>query len=1522
MDREEYGSAEAWAGTRDARRGSRWWAALGDRIGHLGFSRPAIPGARLVSVIVLAVLAVTIPTAASASARSAHGVTGASSATERGAAINEALVPKGLGEELSPSRLGEELSPSLPGRSKRHRGPQKGISQTPSKTLPYWACPEDLCEAIIDPHPVRAAGHWVPPTGGKAYEGSGEFGAFSPQDLQSAYKIPTTGGSTQTIALVDAYGYKTAEEDLATYRSTYKLPPCTKAEGCFKVVNQKGEEANYPPEAEEWQLEQALDVDMASAACPSCHILLVQANSSQMEDLGASVNTAVSLGANEISNSYGLAEQRFESESLNPDYNHPGVVITAAAGDSAFDGEANGNSSPWFPAASPYVVSVGGTALRKAANSRGWSEEVWAGSGSGCSSSEQKPAWQTDTGCAHRTDNDVAAVGAVETPVSVRLEGGWWLVAGTSVASPLVAGIEAHASAFARSLSGADGFYSDPSARFDVTAGSNGPCESYLCNAQVGYDGPTGVGSPNGPLELTSLPPIVATRVSTGVTETAATLNGAIDPQGSETTYHFEYGTSTSYGTSTGSASAGSGTAQKTVSQALTGLQPNTTYHYRLVATSATGTSEGEDSVFRTAAPTVTGVAPNIGPAKGSTSVTITGTNFAGVSAVKFGTTNAKSFVVSSETSISAVSPEGSGTVDVTVTTPWGTTPTGSTDHFVYERLQWSLGELTVPKGAVVGANNILLAGVSCVSSKWCVGAGLHGPEPKRPYVQLWNGSRWTLQELPEPGTAEAPAGITEAIGVSCTSTQACTAVGLYQPHGSAAFVPLVERWNGNEWSVQSVPYPSEAKSTGLTSVSCFSPTECMAVGSTTNGAGTTVPYAVRWKQGTWIAQELKPPPEAPVVALRSISCTSATWCIAAGFVEHPTSESRTQFGESWNGSEWSINSPTTPPGARIGAEGLGVSCTSPSACTWAGYYLGEHPGSTGAYFGSLIERWNGTEWSIQSFERPGVFQDGLMAVSCSTPESCTAVGAYEIQQHHWVAMVEQWNGERWRVQRSPAEASPYRNELFGVSCVGESSCATVGNYVVGGYWLQLGMTRSETSMGVQSTPSASGATHGLITGDSCASSTACIAVGSYQNSSGTTVSLADAWNGVEWKTQATPNPPGAKATELRRVSCTSPSECTAVGAYTNSSGTIATLAERFNGTKWEVQSTANPNGAKESRLSGVSCTSPTSCSAVGFYKNGGGSPFLSFAESWNGKEWKLQTTENPLGATKVQLLGVSCSASSACTAVGTYTNSASEALSLTERLSGNEWKIQSTPNPSGGKGVELSGVSCPQAASCTAVGSYTNGSGNSASFAESWNGTEWQLQAMQSPAGAVQSKILGVSCTALGACTAVGWSKQGTGNATPLAELWNGREWLPWSAPSPSSEGGELRDISCISMYACEAAGTYTNSSKVQVSLAEGLGAPGASTRPATSITASTATLAGFVAPNQWTTTYHFEYGETTSYGTSVPVSDVGLLTEAGEEAQQVATNLKTKTSYHFRLVAKNFAGTTFGEDQSFTTP
>jgi hypothetical protein len=385
-----------------------------------------------------------------------------------------------------------------------------------------WACPTGACEAIVVPQPVKVAGGYALPGSDRILEGSGERKGLDPQDLQSAYKIPSTIGSPQTIALIDAFGYPDAESDLATYRERYGLPPCTTANGCFKKVNQNGVEGSYPREEEGWDTEAALDEDMASAACPQCHILMVEGKGELPAQLGAAVNTAVRLGANEISNSYGYPEKDValcgasKCSQYDTDYDHPGVLIAASAGDSGYDDVyfELGYGTTNFPAASPNVLAVGGTALFKVAGSpRGWFEEAWgefaisAGTGSGCSS-QAKPAWQTDSGCAGRTDNDVSAVAAVVTPVSIRFDGGWTLVGGTSVASPLVAGIEAHSTAYVRSL-GAEAFYKDPSSLYDVTEGFNwdpldasgsSECapQEYLCNAEVGYDGPTGLGTPDG----------------------------------------------------------------------------------------------------------------------------------------------------------------------------------------------------------------------------------------------------------------------------------------------------------------------------------------------------------------------------------------------------------------------------------------------------------------------------------------------------------------------------------------------------------------------------------------------------------------------------------------------------------------------------------------------------------------------------------------------------------------------------------------------------------------------------------------------------------------------------------------------------------------------------------------------------------------------------------------------------------------------------------------------------------------
>ena len=323
---------------------------------------------------------------------------------------------------------------------------------------------------------------------------------YGPSDLVSAYNLPANGGSGQTVAIVDAQDDPNAESDLATYRSTYGLPECSTANGCFSKIAQDGS-TNYPTADTGWAGEISLDLDMVSATCPGCHILLVEANSANMSDLGTAVNQAVSQGAKYVSNSYGGNEDGTEAQSDSSYFNHPGVAITASSGDGAY---AAGTE---YPASSPYVTAVGGTSLTKDSSSRGWSESVWEtssseGAGSGCSQDETKPTWQTDTGCSNRMVADVAAVADPATGVAVYQTyggSGWAVYGGTSAASPIIASVYALAGTPGANDVPASYPYAHTSNLNDVTTGSNGSCSpSYFCTAGPGYDGPTGLGTPNG----------------------------------------------------------------------------------------------------------------------------------------------------------------------------------------------------------------------------------------------------------------------------------------------------------------------------------------------------------------------------------------------------------------------------------------------------------------------------------------------------------------------------------------------------------------------------------------------------------------------------------------------------------------------------------------------------------------------------------------------------------------------------------------------------------------------------------------------------------------------------------------------------------------------------------------------------------------------------------------------------------------------------------------------------------------
>lgn len=321
---------------------------------------------------------------------------------------------------------------------------------------------------------------------------------YYPSDLLSAYNLsPAVGspGSGPTVAIVDAYDDPSAENDLNVYRSQFNLGACTTNNRCFTKIDENSGK-HYPRANGGWAQEISLDLDMVSAICPNCKILLVEASSSRFTDLGTAENTAATYpGVVAVSNSWGGGDSSSDTV-FDQYFNHPGVAITASAGDSGYGVE--------YPAASQYVTGVGGTSLSPSSNSRGWSETVWSGTGSGCSAFEPKPSWQHDSLCSNRTVADVSAVADPYTGVAVydsySYQGysGWLVFGGTSVASPIIASVYALAGNTG-SINYGSYPYSHTGSLNDVTSGSNGSCGgTYLCTAGTGYDGPTGLGTPNG----------------------------------------------------------------------------------------------------------------------------------------------------------------------------------------------------------------------------------------------------------------------------------------------------------------------------------------------------------------------------------------------------------------------------------------------------------------------------------------------------------------------------------------------------------------------------------------------------------------------------------------------------------------------------------------------------------------------------------------------------------------------------------------------------------------------------------------------------------------------------------------------------------------------------------------------------------------------------------------------------------------------------------------------------------------
>ena len=661
----------------------------------------------------------------------------------------------------------------------------------------------------------------------------------------------------------------------------------------------------------------------------------------------------------------------------------------------------------------------------------------------------------------------------------------------------------------------------------------------------------------------------------------------------------------------------------------------------------------------------------------------------------------------------------------------------------------WRILRIPNPPGSVASA----LFGVSCSSLSACTAVGSSGTSSgaSRALAERWNGTRWAIQATPAPAGG---GGFLNA--VSCTSPSACTAVG------SSSSGTLAERWNGSSWAIQATP---SAPGGFLSGVSCTSATACTAVGA--SSAGT---LAERWNGTSWHIQ-VTPNPAQGGGFLNAVACTSSSACTATGLSNTGT------LAEQWNGTSWHIQ--VTPNPAQGGGFLNAVACTSSSACTAAGAYI-----NSSGTFQALAERWNGSTWSIQPAPSSAAVPTFLIGVACASATACTAVG-YSAANGPTVnlspaVVAELWNGTSWQTQRAPNPSGAASSWFGGVACTSPSACTAVGFTTSKSRTAVILAERwNGRAWRIQATPSP--ASGGALNGVACTSRSACTAVGT--SNSGKT--LAERWNDTRWRIQPTPSPAGGGT--LNGVSCASPSACTAVG------GTFAgkTLAERWNGRTWRIQPTPSPAGPASSFLTSVACTGRSACMAVGVRVDNDGA-VGTLAERWNGRRWQIVPTFKPNGE-DASLGGVACTSSSSCIAVG----SSSLVTTLAERWNGTAWHVQATPNPPGGQNIFFNWVACPNSTTCTAVGLNITGSGP-LPLAERWSGGKWRIQPMPGIPGAPDLGINGVACPNLSACTAVGNYVNHTGPSLPLVERWNRPATTAQPATGGSAAPGAL-PFACI---------------------------------------------------------------------------------------------------------------------------
>jgi hypothetical protein len=603
-----------------------------------------------------------------------------------------------------------------------------------------------------------------------------------------------------------------------------------------------------------------------------------------------------------------------------------------------------------------------------------------------------------------------------------------------------------------------------------------------------------------------------------------------------------------------------------------------------------------------------------------------------------------------------------------------------------------------------------------------------------------------------------------QLFGMSCPTSTSCFAVG------STYFQRLIERWNGTAWSLFPPPPGEQYISAQLLSVSCVSASDCFAVGSTSGGSTSGLhPRVEHWNGTAWTNTSTSTSASAlpSNSVLRGVSCVSATFCVAVG--EDLSGGGTRGYLAQWDGSQWSI---VATPGGSL----RGVSCSATNFCVAVGFDPNSHV--TAGF------RWNGTAWTTMATLNPsGTSHDSLQAVVCRSTTLCVAVGQADSR-----TLIERWNGTTWSVMSSPNAANFAKNQLFGVSCPSDTRCFATGardKRTLIAQW--DGTTWSLDTNAPFRT--------GSLINVSCASTARCAAAGANTSEVADSSTGIEQYDGTSWT--VAPPPAGSSYSALAAVGCAGGTVCFAVGsASSTTTGTLSTLAERWNGTAWVT--TPSPSPSDGAVLADVGCGTTTSCIAVGSTVPDRLSATKAVIEHWDGNSWTMTSYPVPPNTTSSTLTSVSCTSATFCMAVGTVTTFDTTHVDtpLIERWNGSTWSRVTPAATSGGTGGTLQSVSCTSTAFCLAVDLFGG-------LAERWNGSTW-IQ-VTGPGVGASIAFAEVSCVSGTMCFAVG-----QGSADPngaVAVRWNGNAWsITPTASIPNA--GVFNGVKCLSGTNCYAVG------------------------------------------------------------------------------------------------------------------